>query len=353
MVRPFALILTFLGLVSATTFAWNRLCGAVVGIETRLETPSPEVVISGEKGMQAMQAVLPGNLASDPLLVSFRFSASKLVRGPENWQDGRLHLEWLSSDGQLIRRDFLGSCWADNYSAMSQIILTPPDGANGARIHWENLGLAGTCRVEAFSAQTVAPRRSARAALIGIMVAWVAWAAALAGSFSRRCLLAGAVWVFAAWLTVLPGPWSFRLPLFGGFEGIRQMRTVEILDPAHFEPAPSYPMAVQAPNLLLRWKIQLKPLRPLLHGLLFFIPTLVLLTLIPWRPAALLVGILAGLIETSQWAIGFGFEASDLLDLTTDAIGIFLAVICWKLLRRRFPFLPDPESPSAGNLAQA
>ena len=232
-------------------------------------------------------------------------------------------------------------------------MVLPPDGAEGVRIHWENLGLAGTCRVEAFSAQTVAPRRSGRAALILIMVAWVAWAAALAGSFSHRCLLAGAIWVLAAWLTVLPGPWSFRLPLFGGFEGIRPMMPVETLDPAHFEPAPSFPMTVQAPNLLLRWKIQLKPLRPLLHGLLFFVPTLLLLTLIPWRRAALLVGILAGLIETSQWAIGFGFEASDLLDLATDAIGIFLAVLFWKFLRRRFPFLPDPERQSAGNVAQA
>ena len=282
----------------------------------------------------AIQAPLMGRIEKGRLEVGFRFAARDLVRGPENWQDGRLHLEWLDEAGCLLGRDFLGSCWAGLESGIPSMILTPPAGANQARLHVENLGLAGSCRVEAFHARSVQPRPMIRAALGGVTTGWMLWVVMAAGGWRRRHLAAAAIWVTLAWFMVLPGPWSFQLPLPGGFEGLGPAPSAQAMTPSSFGPAMSHPTEVETPNFLLRWKLRLQPLRPLLHGLLFFFPTLILLVLVPkWR-AAMLIGVLALLIEAAQWAIGFGFEWTDVLDLATDALGIAAAVLVVQRLRR-------------------
>lgn len=333
--RAFLLVITFFGLIATTVFVWNRLHQRSPGIHIKLDQPSPEVAHSLADQSRAIDLSLSDSLKCEQILIGFSFSAQNLTRGPEDWQDGRLHLEWLDAKGGMLERHFLASCYGNTLSAAPALIVAGPPEAKGLRIHIENLGLSGTCRLDSFHAQAVRPRPSFVLATSCLSLAWIIWASSIAGSFRNlSCLLAGIIWFTVAWQTVLPGPWPFKLPLLGEFHGVEGSSVPEKLQETDFRKAPSYPGSIENPNLLLRWKIELQALRPILHGLLFFAPSLALLYLIPWPRAAILAFSLAALVEWSQWAIGYGFDRTDLLDLATDATGITLAILAWKALER-------------------
>ncbi len=326
---------TALLLVAATVFSWNRVWRIAEG-DHAIVLPEGSPWQHGESS--ACWVGLPGIGAAGGLHVNLHLEAESLVRGPAEWQTGRLHLEWIR-DGDVVQRVFLASVWDDHVARRSSTVFPDIPPHASARLHLENLGLSGRCRLVRFEAYPVHARPMARAGLIGAAAGWLLWAASAAGSLRRPGpWLAGALWLICAHALIVPGPWETRSPLVNEFVMARPSQAAIEIPAEAFIPTDCHPGITEAPNLLLRWKLRLRPLRPLLHGLLFFVPMLGFC----WgadspRRALLLAACLACGVELAQWGFGYGFEGSDLLDLATDAIGILLALAVftkWKHRRR-------------------
>lgn len=318
--------LAFLTLVAVTACLWNSQFATCPGISLTLPEPSPAVPAPGAGHSHTLSADLPGKLDDSRLHLNFSLAAIALDPGEADWQAGRLHLEWLTEKGEVIRRDHLGTCRHNELLGPVSIVMKPPLHAHQVRIDIDNWGKSGHCQLLAFHAQSVKQQGIARAALAALIVGWVIWASLVLGEWRPNHLMAGLIWVIVAWNTILPGPWTNQLPLFTDFNGIQSSHYVDRLPTSLFQAASPRPPKVEIPNPLLRWKQKLKALRPLLHGILLFFPTLFLLLFVSKPKAATLMGLIATLIETSQWAFGFGFDHQDILDLTTDAIGIVSAI---------------------------
>lgn len=293
-------------------------------------------VASASKGSaRSWQCPLPAELGSSWLSVRFRLSAHGIRRGGAAWQDCRLHLEWFDSQGKLISREFLGSIWGDYSHEFTSGIIQPPSGTHRALIHFENLGNSGTGQLSAFQLLPVSFRFSSVVLLTLVSAGWLAWAVWIAGPWRRwRSWLTGGIWLVAAYFTVLPGPWSVHRPLLGHFENITWNHPAESFSPEAFQPAPSFPWQTQPSNPLLDMKVRFAHFRPLLHGLIFVVPTFILLLLSGPRRVLALTGALALLIEGAQYALGFGFESTDLLDLANDAFGMLAGLMAFALCRR-------------------
>lgn len=322
-------------LIAATILCWNRAHQPLNG-GPAVSIPDGGPWIDVCPG--ATKIDLPGLGTAEGLHLRYDLEADEIRQGPEDWQTGRMHLEWVR-DGAVIDRRFLASAWDHHTVSESSTIVRDIPPRATARLHIENLGLSGRCRLVQFEAF---PTRKSDLPRLGMLIAalgWLAWAAWVAGGLRRpRSWLAAILWVGCAYFLVVPGPWPTRSPLLGEF-AMSSVDTFPVkLATSSFEAADCRPGITETPNLLLRWKIRLRPLRPLLHGLLFFVPALGFLAFADTHARALgLVASLAVLVEVAQWGFGYGFEASDLLDLATDACGIALAVWAFRRWKRRRP----------------
>jgi hypothetical protein len=220
----------------------------------------------------------------------------------------------------------------------------------------ENLGSSGAfrlahCRIDVV--RETAWWRTGQWVLIG---AWFAWAAALVmwgrTSGLGGALVAAALWVFCVTQWAVPGPWESIRPLAPLFATSEMKGRTTLPVPSRAPSSP--PVAARSAHspqslgelqfggsVLLEIKDDIRQARPLFHSLLFLGPTLAFVFLIGrWRSVLLSV-LLAGAIEWSQYLFGFGFDASDLFDLSFDALGMVLAllvharVIKWLRKRRK------------------
>ena len=328
-------ILAAAGLVAATVTAWNH------GHE--IAEPGRTVVLREagpwlEAGPAAWRLDLGEFGEADGLHLRFTIEAEGVERGPEPWQDGRLHLEWIR-DGERLDRIYLFSIRGTrSASEPSAIHRGAPPGAT-AELHLENLGESGRLRLVRFEAFPTRASPSGRLGLTLAGIGWLVWLASVAGPPRRlRSWLAGLTWLVPAWFLVIPGPWPKQSPLIGSFALDDPAKPSSVLEPADFTVATSQPGAVESPNLLLRWKIKLRPLRPLLNGVLFFVPTLGLLAFASSERRAIgLAALLAASVEAAQWAFGYGFAMEDVADLATDAGGIALAWLAFRSWCRYSP----------------
>ena len=101
-------------------------------------------------------------------------------------------------------------------------------------------------------------------------------------------------------------------------------------------------------GIILRVKHYASEVRPLLHALSLFAPTLLMACLIGRRRALSLVIFLPFAIESAQTAFGYGFGKDDVFDLFYDGIGIAAAIlVCGRLekwLPHRFASRITPET---------
>ena len=81
-------------------------------------------------------------------------------------------------------------------------------------------------------------------------------------------------------------------------------------------------------------KTALPRIRPLLHCLLMFAPTVTVLLIIPKSRVLMVSGTVSLGIELAQYLFGFGFDGLDILDLVWNAAGIGLAIWIHPLLAR-------------------
>lgn len=329
---------------------------------------APELVLGGGGGALPVVQLLPLRLSGpvESLMFDFTVEAKGLKPGSMPWSDGRLMIEWHLADGRMVP-EYLASAREDNPAEMPCVVADSPHGPAMPVLRMEHLGSSGSFRLSHCRIDVVRESvwwKIGRWLLIG---GWFAWAATIAGwrrtSGLGRPLLAAAVWLFCAALWAVPGPWALNRPLAPRFAAsepaARAVFTVAPAPPQNSIPSQTA-AAAAAPvqslgelpvggSPLLEIKKRLLQARPVFHVLLFFGPALVFALLIGRVKSLIFTALLAGGIEWAQYLFGFGFDSSDWLDLSFDALGMTLALwtharLCrWWRARKAAGDLPAGE----------
>lgn len=312
--------------------------------------PGLRLALDGGHRNLALRTELPEVGAVEALHIRFRMAAKDLIPGKQEWEDGRLFIEWRSPDGALAREsDPVCSLRNDEKSGEVSLVVRPLSSPSLPILHIENLGQSGVFEVTELEMTPVRERilwRIGRWVLLG---AWFLWlyavlSVALKRMFWRRCL-AAAMWIGLCVWFVFPGPWKTLRPMVLGFDlgeasgtaMVRPSPTPEVKSAEPTKRVTSLPEIVEpvgriqpVESWMLTVKRVLSSVRPLLHMLLLGCPTLAFAFLLGGKPALWLGGSLALSIEAAQTAFGYGFDFSDIGDLASDAAGIALALWIWK-----------------------
>lgn len=296
-------------------------------------------------GQVALRMELPRRLAVDALHMKFRMAAEDLRRGGQEWEDGRLSIEWRSEDqDQAQEIDPVSSLRGDQKSEAS-LVVRPAAGPSVPILRIENLGRSGAFEILQLEMTPVRERFAWRVGRWLLLGAWGCWlftvlSQTLRTSFWRKAL-ATAIWSGMGITFAFPGPWKTLHPLVIPFDlGSHYERAPALQPPeanraretANPLPAASKAAAVSLGKILLTesWILKVKRVladgRPLLHALLLFAPTLLFALLLGARHAWYLGGSLALAIEAAQAALGFGFDLLDVGDLACNAVGVAAAI---------------------------
>ena len=342
-------------------------------VETK-EGPAILLRTSETTAAIVQRIALPNLAAAHWLHLRFQIQAKQLRLGKFPWSDGRLILEWHSSE-KSWEFDPVSSVRDDQDSGIIDVIARPDNGSASPALRTENLARAGEFQLCLFEASVVRERSFWRVGRWGLFLGWSLWFLCAAGFAARRSrlrsALAAAIWIAMAILFVFPGPWKTLHPLGSAFQIGPELRQSQpspapapaaALPPSQAGPLTSAPLAatptpppppkIEPPpsagrvatqgSLILRLKNQMSQLPPLLcsllrsciHIFLLFAPTLASVLLVGRKRAILLACLIALAIEAAQFLFGYGLDGFDLLDLLFDACGILLALWVYRKIGR-------------------
>lgn len=383
--RPLALFVTFALLAAALFLLWSQrfqrvaeaplwsmadLRGPAGGIKGVTWSPSAgdfsvRIGSSSAGGGFALRLPLPEARASRALHLSFRLKALDLEQGPQIWQNGRFLIEWRKPGQPSAtppETDPIASVRFDDVDQVRGIVAVPLEGPAIPSLRLEHLGLSGELELSDLEATVVEDRPLWIYGRWGIFAGFLLWGAAVTRCLSsvRRlpALLAALVWVVMGVNFAVPGPWKVQRPMGRPFDlgqtsgpgraAVRPSSGADIAGPEVIRASGDIPVQGSLP---LRIKFLITSARPLLHALMLAAPAFLIAALAGMKPSWFLSGLLAVLIELSQWAFGYGFGADDVLDLLCDTTGIALGLgLCtWLATRgpgRRWKWLHG--SPAAG-----
>ncbi len=313
------------------------------------QDPVLRLVVSQEHPRVRVRMELPGVPPVEACLIRFRMKGKNLTVGEQSWDDGRVLIQWVSADGKTkLETDPVGSLRGDTDSGDTELVVRPANGRSIPVLWIEHLGRDGEFEISRLEMIPMRGRAVWRFGQWGLVAAWIFWIwmfLPMGGNRSRwMSALAAVIWVVAAVFLAVPGPWKTLHQLVMPFKigppvalmvgdehpGI-DMKSVKPT-PALQLPEPDAEVFGEIPiqdGWVIKVKHYLSMLRPLLHVVLLFVPTLVFASLVNRRSAILLASGLAVAIETAQTAFGYGFGWDDVADLSTDAIGIALALWVW------------------------
>ncbi len=291
---------------------------------------------------------LPFARPVEQLHVKCHMIAHNLVRGEQLWEDGRVMIEWRSADGsKRLAMDPVVSERGFNQVDLEGVVIGSNDEPGFPVLRFEHLGRSGSFEVHGLEVIVVRESVLWTAGSWILAALWGAWMFLLIRSWpgiSRwRSVAASLIGLVIATQVVIPGPWKVTRPMVTGF----WLGDGTALDAPVSAEAPKSPAWVSGPvapegklpdqgSFILKVKLALAVVRPLLHMLLLLGPALLMFCLVGRRPGLLLMVMLALGVELAQFLFGYGFDAIDLWDLTHDAIGIGAAVAAHFLLGRRF-----------------
>jgi hypothetical protein len=305
----------------------------------------------GRSGV-ATRLLLPINRPVDFLHLRFRASAHHLVRGRETWEDGRCLIEWHSrAESSKWENDPFHSVQDNQKSEITEVVMRPEHPPAIPVLRIENLGVSGDYELSLFEATALQEHpvwKTGRWFLLAGWLAWViAWIRPTGKTGFLRSLVAAVIWILMGIYFVIPGPWSNVRSLVEPFQ------LGQAITAPHADAASSAGMDIASSSLelsnseavasvgeipvkgdfSLRLKLYAQKARPLLHGLLLFVPTFLIACLVGGKPAASLAIILSLAIEAAQFAFGFGFDWVDVFDLSSDAAGILLGLWAYGRLK--------------------
>lgn len=304
-------------------------------------------------GKVALRMELPRRMAVEALHIRFRTAAEGLLQGGQEWEDGRLSIEWRSEDQDQAQEIDPVSSLRGHEKSEASLVVRPAAGSSVPILRIENLGRSGAFEILQLEMTPVRERFAWRVGRWLLLGAWVGWlftvlSQTLRTSFWRKAL-ALAIWIGMGITFAFPGPWKTLRPLVIPFDLGSRSEMISELEKSpqvHASPGLSHPVAeISGPlpaaskaaavslgkiplteSWILRAKRVLADGRPLLHVLLLFAPTLLFALLLGARHACYLGGALALAIEAAQAALGFGFDLLDVGDLACNAVGVAAAV---------------------------
>ncbi len=339
------------------------------GIEWRSNASGTVMKVSVSPSAPRVVARLPLSTLgpSEWLHCKVQLCAKDLHPGPKPWEDGRLLLEWLGSNG-TTSHDSLGSCRENLRSPSAEVMIRSETGPAMPTLRIEHIGTSGSFEVSELN--LTAARESGiwtygKWLLAGWMI--VSLTLVLQSHLPERPgwsnTLAACLWVLMASQFVVPGPWKDAHPLWFPFslqpDGATFLQhspetssnpinppippaSMTDLDARNdslqLTTAPSLPPLGKLPDkgsLILKIKLQFQEVRELLHALLLAGPALLLAMLSGRRASLMLCISLSLLIEVAQFAFGYGSDLTDLADLTCDGLGIAIGLLCHRLIHKR------------------
>lgn len=321
------------------------------------EQPALRLTAGVEQPRVVVRTELPGFPGVGALYVKFSINAKNLKIGPQKWDDGRVMIEWRSTaTGNRQEIDPVCSLRDSESSGEISLVVRALSGHSIPVLRMEHLGRSGEFEISDLEMIPVKERTLWKSGRWVLLVSWLGWIWAILSGVSRpawRGVLAAAVWLGMAVCFAVPGPWKTLRPMVMPFEiGLPVASTSPspenepVLDckpPQTTSILPSVPPSPEALGALPLqggWIIQMKShlamLRPLLHSLLLFGPTLVFAWLVGRKSAVTLAFGLGVSIEAAQTAFGYGFNWVDVFDLFCDGLGIALAMWVYQKTNRRF-----------------
>jgi hypothetical protein len=322
----------------------------------------PVLLLTASKGQPQLgiRIGLPGFPAMESLHVSCRMAARNLKLGPQKWDDGRVLIEWHSPDtGNSQEIDPLCSLRGTENSGELSRVFRSASGHSIPVLRIEHLGASGEFEVSKLEMTPVKERalwKYGRWILLASCFGWL-WVT-LAGGDRRKVwkiYAAIGIWLGMVVYLAIPGPWKTLRTLAFEFEIGPPVNSAPLGKTPPSSDAPPQAQAASPPvrpgsemlgalPLQGGWAIQVKShlakLRPLLHSLLLFGPTLIFAWLVGRKPAIALAVGLAISIEAAQTTFGYGFDFLDVCDLASDALGIVAALWVYRKLGARFGVSP-------------
>lgn len=315
------------------------------------QDPVLRMVVSQENPRVRVRMELPGVPPVEAFLIRFRMKAKNLKLGPQVWDDGRVLIEWRSSDGTVkLETDAVGTLRGDTDSGNTELVVRPANGRSIPVLWIEHLGSGGEFEISKLEMIPLQGRALWKFGQWVLATAWFFWIwmfLRIGGNRSRwMSALAALIWVVAAVFSAVPGPWKAVRPLViplkigrpvalmvGDELPIQNVKSVSpTLDHRLPDPMSEAPGKIPIQDgWMIKVKYYLSMLRPILHAMLLFFPTLVFASLVNRRSTIMLAAGLAVAIEAAQTGFGYGFGWDDVGDLTNDAIGIALALWVWKM----------------------
>ncbi len=308
--------------------------------------PIMRVAVDARNPVVATDFQIPGATAVKMLHLKFRLEARNLKRGKEKWEDGRFMVDWHDPAGMKnFKTDPVGSVVGNKQNGLENIVIETCGGAAVPSLRLENLGSSGAFEFSDLEITVVHERMLWKTGKWLLAIAWLAWGFFVIRSWpgiSRwRALAGSAIWLLACMNFVVPGPWKVQRPMGENFNLGMEAPAVTIGK----TPPPvgmnvgavtaEGKMPVQG-SFALQVKLLFAQARPFLHALLLFAPTLAMMCFIGKKPALWLSIILAIAIESAQAVFGYGFDWIDIMDLTCDAVGVWLAVWSYAMMVKRF-----------------
>jgi hypothetical protein len=310
--------------------------------------------------------------------IALRVSCRGVEVGKMPWDDARVTLVWLDASGKMAQGHLpLWSGRGDHPEHLRDMVLPLSRGGTLPKVAFENRGSAGEFKIESVRIQAVNYRPGLVWMTSAIVLGWLAlitfgfrkWVAAGPVGPSRN-IAAALVWVGFAWAYCLPGPWIPYPPLLTPYpiEAVEPpppppappvkpvVPAPATTSPAAVAPAPP-PVAVAKPGvppkavsperleggLVRGFFNHLSYLKRPLH-LLAFASLSALLALLTGSPRAMWPAILLGMVsEFCQWAFGFGFDLSDVLDLLMNTVAALAGLVLWRWTLRLWKKLPVPR----------
>jgi len=321
------------------------------------DSPSARVTVDDRIPQVAASFQIPGATAVKMLHLKFRLKSYGLKRSKEKWEDGRFIVDWYDpAGGKRLKPTPVASIVGDEQRALANIVIETSGDAAIPALRLENLGISGAFELSELEISVVHERWLWKTGKWLIAMAWLAWGFFVIRSWPGirrwRALAGSAIWLVACLNFVVPGPWKIQRPMGENFRLGTQTASVSAAK-ATPPQAGIKVGAIQAEgkmpvqgSFIFRVKIMIAQARPILHALLLFVPALAMMCLIGKKPALWLSIILAIAIESAQAVFGYGFDWIDILDLTCDAAGVWLATWCYvKLSTTQGGALPPGAQP--------
>jgi hypothetical protein len=353
--RSASLALSFLSLVAATVFLWNHRYESVNGSPVFDLKSRAGDLIQRTKGVGDAALVervdLPLDGPVSALHLRFLHRAQNLQQGPEKWHVGRMIVDWSDAEGRLVAHDSAVTLvGTDEDFVESEMVIQSRQSGWIPSLRLEHQGHSGSFEIKGLQVMAVAERSGAFLWAASLSFSWLVWCFCWTSSWTaagwvRRAQAASMMFAMG-WCFVIPGPWAHPRPLGSRFAvGIAQPASQTlIIDAPENKTAnsmePMGKMPVQG-SWLVKVKVLLFKLRPLLHFAMFAGPTFVLAVCCGRRCAWWTMILVALAVEASQAMFWFGSDWLDLADVAVDGLGIGMALwICRRIAvgrTRRFP----------------